>query len=182
MKESKVIKLFDVVGSPIAIGNEEGRDAFASLARIVDGHPEQDVFEISLEGMDATDASFPRESVVNLAKSSRGEKAFFLTGFKNKDLIDNWSYGAEAKEQPLMILDQGNRIWIGPEIKSATKDLLDFIYQQDSVTTAMIAESFDVSAQNASGKLKKLHNQGFIIGRKEVAESGGLEFIYRAIK
>ena len=81
-----------------------------------------------------------------------------------------------------MILDQGNRIWIGPEIKSATKDLLDFIYQQDSVTTAMIAESFDVSAQNASGKLKKLHNQGFIIGRKEVAESGGLEFIYRAIK
>lgn len=182
MKESKVIKLFDVVGSPIAIGNEEGRDAFASLSRIVDGHPEQDVFEISLEGMDATDASFPRESVVNLAKSLRGEKAFFLTGFKNKDLIDNWSYGAEAKEQPLMILDQGNRIWIGPEIKSATKDLLDFIYQQDSVTTAMIAESFDVSAQNASGKLKKLHNQGFIIGRKEVAESGGLEFIYRAIK
>ena len=182
MKESKVIKLCDVVGSSIAIGNEEGRDAFASLSRIVDGHPEQDVFEISLEGMDATDASFPRESVVNLAKSLRGEKAFFLTGFKNKDLIDNWSYGAEAKEQPLMILDQGNRIWIGPEIKSATKDLLDFIYQQDSVTTAMIAESFDVSAQNASGKLKKLHNQGFIIGRKEVAESGGLEFIYRAIK
>ena len=182
MKESKVIKLFDVVGSSIAIGNEEGRDAFASLSRIVDVHPEQDVFEISLEGMDATDASFPRESVVNLAKSLRGEKAFFLTGFKNKDLIDNWSYGAEAKEQPLMILGQGNRIWIGPEIKSATKDLLDFIFDKNSVTTSVVSEQFDISAQNASGKLKKLYNQGFILGRKEIADSGGLEFVYRAIK
>ncbi|MEH6472221.1 MAG: helix-turn-helix domain-containing protein [Halopseudomonas sp.] len=182
MNEPITIKLLDIVGDPIAIGNEEGREAFQSLSRTMDAHPEQIVFEISLDGMAATDASFPRESVVTLAKSLRGEKAFFLTGFKNKDLIDNWSYGAEAKEQPLMVLDQEKRLWIGPMVKSATKDLLDFIYDQDSVTTSMVAEHFDVSVQNASGKLKKLYNQGFIIGRKEIAESGGLEFIYRAIK
>lgn len=182
MNERIIIRLLEIVDSPIAIGNEEGREAFQALSRIIDENSEQSVFEISLDGIKATDASFPRESVVNLAKSLRGEKAFYLSGFRNKDLIDNWSYGAEAKEQPLMILSEGKRLWIGPEVKSATKDLLDFIYQQDSVTTAMIAESFDVSAQNASGKLKKLYNQGFIIGRKEVAESGGLEFIYRAIK
>lgn len=182
MRESKVIKLFDVVGSSIAIGNEEGREAFLSLSRIVDEHPDQDIFEISLEGMEATDASFPRESVVNLAKALRGEKAFFLTGFKNKDIIDNWSYGAEAKEQPLMILDQRKHFWIGPAIKSGTKDLLDFIFDKNYVTTSAVAEHLDVSAQNASGKLKKLYNQGFILGKKEVAESGGLEFVYRAIK
>lgn len=182
MNEHIIIKLFDVVGESIAIGNEEGREAFQALSRIVDKHPEQFVFEISLEGIKATDASFPRESVVNLAKSLRGEKAFFLSGFKSKDLIDNWSYGADAKEQPLMILNEGKRLWIGPEVKSATKDLLDFIYDQESVTTAKIAEHFDVSVQNASGKLKKLYNQGFVLGKKEVAESGGLEFIYRPIK
>lgn len=182
MNERTTIKLLDLVGTPIAIGNEEGREVFQLLSRIVDDHPDQAVFEISLDGMKATDASFPRESVVNLAKSLRGEKAFFLSGFKDKDLIDNWSYGAEAKEQPLMILSDDKRLWIGPAVKSATKDLLDFIYNQDSVTTAMVAEHFDVSVQNASGKLKKLYNQGFIIGKKEVAESGGLEFIYRPIK
>ena len=182
MNETILIKLLDVVGDPIAIGNEEGREAYQALLRIVDEHPEQTVFEVSLEGMAATDASFPRESVVTLAKSLRGEKAFFLTGFRSKDLIDNWSYGAEAKEQPLMVLDQDKRLWIGPAVKSATKELLDFIYDQDRVTTSIVAEHFDVSAQNASGKLKKLYNQGFILGRKEIAESGGLEFIYRSIK
>lgn len=182
MKERIIIKLLDVVGNPIAIGNEEGREAYQLLYRIVDDHPEQDVFEISLDGMTATDASFPRESVVNLAKSLRGEKAFFLSEFKNKDLIDNWSYGAEAKEQPLMILNGDKRLWIGPDIKTATKELLEFIYHQEFVTTAMVADHFDISAQNASGKLKKLFNQGFIIGGKEVAESGGLEFVYRPIK
>jgi len=182
MNKNIVIKLLDIVGEPFAFGNEEGRNTSQKISQIIDQHSEQIVFEISLDGMVATDASFPRESVISLAKSLRGEKAFYLSGFSNRDLIDNWSYGAMAKEQPLMILTEGERLWIGPEVKSATKDLLDFIYQQDSVTTAIIAERFDVSAQNASGKLKKLHNQGFIIGRKEVAESGGLEFIYRAIK
>lgn len=182
MKEHIIIKLLDVVGDPIAIGNEEGREANQALSRIVDNHPDQMVFEISLVGIEATDASFPRDSVVALAKSLRGEKYFFVSGFKNKDLIDNWSFGAEAKGQPLLVHDNDKRIWLGPAVKSATMDLLDFIYEQDSVTTAMVAQHFDVSAQNASGKLKKLYNQGFIYGEKEVAESGGLEFIYRAIK
>tara|TARA_B100000446_G_scaffold166387_1_gene169524 strand:+ start:627 stop:1175 length:549 start_codon:yes stop_codon:yes gene_type:complete len=182
MNERIVIKLLEVVGDPIAIGNEEGREAYKELSRIVDEHSDQVVFEISLDGMDATDASFPRDSVVALAKSLRGEKYFFVSGFKNKDLIDNWAFGAEAKEQPLIVHDGGKRIWLGPTVKSATKDLLDFIYDQDSVTTAKVAEHFDVSVQNASGKLKKLYNQGFILGKKEIAESGGLEFIYRPIK
>lgn len=181
MSEKVTIKLLDIVGESVAIGNDEGREAYQALSRIVDQYPDQVVFEISLDGMDATDASFPRESVVSLAKALRGEKAFFLSGFKNKDLIDNWSYGAEAKEQPLLILDSGQRLWIGPKIKSATRELLNYIYDSQSVTTSMVAHHFDVSVQNASGKLKKLYNQGFIIGSKEVAESGGHEFVYHPI-
>lgn len=182
MNQNVTIKLLEVVGDPVAIGNEEGREAYQALSRLVDAHIDQNVFEISLEGMDATDASFPRESVVSLAKSLRGEKAFFLSGFKNRDLIDNWSYGAEAKEQPLLILHEGKRLWIGPEVNSATLELLDYIYDRRVVTTSLVAEHLDISIQNASGKLKKLYNQGFILGKKEVASSGGYEFVYRAIK
>ncbi len=174
-------KLLDLVGDSVAIGNDEGREVYQKLSKLVDQHPNQTVFEISLEGMDATDASFPRESVVSLAKSLRGEKGFFLSGFKKQDIIDNWSYGAVAKDQPLMVINSGERTWIGPEVKSATLHLLEYIYDRKSVTTSMVAHDFDVSAQNASGKLKKLFNQGFILGSKEVAESGGHEFIYRAI-
>ena len=181
MNENVTIKLLDIVGDSIAIGNDEGREAYQVLSKTIDQYPNQAIFEISLEGMDATDASFPRESVVALAKSLRGEKAFFLSGFKNKDLIDNLSYGAEAKEQPLMIMHSGARLWIGPKVKSATLELLNYIYDKQSVTTSMVANQFDVSAQNASGKLKKLYNQGFIIGSKEIAESGGYEFVYRPI-
>jgi len=177
-----VIKLLDIVGDPFAFGNEEGRAAYLAISKLVDQHQNQIVFEVSLAGITATDASFPRESVVSLAKSLRTEKAFFLSNFINKDLIDNWSYGAIAKDQPLLVLNDGDRQWIGPEVKSATNELLNYIFDEDYVTTAMVGSRFDVSAQNASGKLKKLYNQGFIVGNKEVAESGGLEFIYRAIK
>lgn len=60
--------------------------------------------------------------------------------------------------------------------------MLDFIYEQPKVTTSLIANHFDVSIPNASMKLKKLFNQGYILGEKETASSGGHEFVYRPIK
>jgi len=39
-----------------------------------------------------------------------------------------------------------------------------------------------ISVQNASTRLKKLVSQGYILRSEEVAESGGIEFIYQAIK
>ena len=50
-----------------------------------------------------------------------------------------------------------------------------------TVTTSRIAIELDVSAQNASAKLKKLLSMGLILGSKQTAESGGMEFIYTAI-
>jgi len=184
MNKPITIKLIDVVdGDARPFGNEDGREAFQKLATKINDHPSQSIFEISLEGIKATDASFPRESVVSLAKMHRSEKGFYLTHFGNKDLIDNWMYGAEAKDQPLtIILDDGSHQWIGPEIKEATFSLLEFIYDQGVVTTSKVAEHFDISTQNASGKLKKLYNQGFILGSRQSAESGGHEFVYKAIK
>jgi predicted transcriptional regulator len=49
------------------------------------------------------------------------------------------------------------------------------------VTSSHVSKHFDISAQNASGRLKKLHATGLVLGQKEVAESGGLEFVYRSI-
>jgi predicted transcriptional regulator len=40
----------------------------------------------------------------------------------------------------------------------------------------------NLSVQNASSKLKKLVDDGYILRFEETAESGGIEFIYQAIE
>ncbi|EOG4087134.1 DNA-binding protein [Acinetobacter baumannii] len=182
MTKKNFIELRKLVNSSVAFGNQEGREVYQAISMYIDENPDYSIFEVSLRGIDATDASFPRESIVSIAKNFRGEKAFYLTNFKNKDLIDNWQYGAEAKEQPLLIHHEGKRIWIGPKITTSSQELLDYIYEQPKVTTSLIANHFDISIPNASMKLKKLFNQGYILGEKETASSGGHEFVYRAIK
>ena len=181
-QKSYLINLRDFTEDDHAFGNRQGRETYRKLLDVVDEQFSYIIFEISLEDMEATDASFPRESVVSLAKQYRGEKGFLLSGFKSRDLVDNWNYAAKAKEQPLIIWDGDEHEWIGPEINSSTKVLLDFIIREGTTTTSKVSETFEISVQNASSKLKKLYNQGFILGSKEIAQSGGIEFIYKAIK
>jgi len=176
-QKSLIIKLIDLVGNPFAFGNEMGRRVFGKLQQIVDNNPQENVFGISLEGIEATDASFPRESVISLAKLLREDKGFYLIQVMSKDLLDNWSYAAIAKDQPIFVYDNSYKI-IGPALTEGTKQLM----KNEFTTTSMVASEFDISTQNASGKLKKLYHQGLILGKKEVAESGGHEFVYVPIK
>lgn len=182
MNKNFIIKLYELVGDSTAFGNIEGREVYQKLQSELDAHPDLKIIGISLGGITRTDASFPRESVVSLAKSRRGEKGFYLQDFANRDLMDNWDYAAIAKEQPLIVLTESGYELLGKDISKGARELLDFVMKSGTVTTSEVAEAFTVSAQNASAKLKKLYTQGLILGSKEVAESGGLEFIYRAIK
>ena len=176
-----MIKLVDIVGEAFVFGNDAGRDAFRDISSIIDNNPSINSYEISLEGISATDASFPRESVVTLALLLRKEKGFYITNFKSQELIDNWSYAANAKDQPLLVVHENIQKWIGPKVNEATLSLLDYIYHRNKITASQISDEFNISIQNASAKLKKLFDKGYILGQKEVAESGGLEFVYRPI-
>jgi hypothetical protein len=170
-------------GNPIFIGNERGRSVFQELQKQIEAVPEIDVFGISLDGISATDASFPRESVVSLAKMLRGEKGFYLEGIENNDLLDNWDYAAKAKDQYIIVRQRGKKYRvIGPELHEPMKDLLDFVMEEGRVTTAKVAKRFDISVQNASARMKRLHLAGLVLGSKESAETGGLEYLFRAIQ
>lgn len=177
-----LIKLIDFTSDDHPFGNIEGKRVFSQLVDFIDNHPAHDIFGISLEGIEATDASFPRESVVSVAKQYRGEKGIFLEGFNSKDLVDNWNYAAQAKEQPLVIWDSEKAELIGPKVSTAAKSLIDYVLKNRTVTAANVAEALDITVPNASTKLKKLVSQGYILRREEVAGSGGIEFIYIAIK
>ena len=185
MKQKPImIKLLDFTeGKDHLFGNVQGREVFKKLLDFIDSHPTQKIFEVSLEGIKATDASFPRESVISLAKQLRGEKWFFITNFDTSDLIDNWDYAAKAKEQPIAIsTDSSKPSVIGPEQKSAAWELLNFLFKNDSATTALVAKDLNISVQNASTRLKKLVNEGLIYRSEEVAPSGGIEYLYNYVK
>lgn len=181
-QKKTVINLRDLVDNEFPFGNDQGRAVYQKLLSQLDKYSECKTIGISLKGIKRTDASFPRESVISLAKAVRGEKGIYLKDFDSKDLIDNWDYAAKAKDQPMIVIEDKDFNVIGPELSAGTKDLLSFIMRKDTVTTSMVAEKFDLSAQNASGKLKKLLSQGLVLGSKEVAESGGLEYVFIAIK
>jgi hypothetical protein len=182
MKQNKItIRLRGFTEGDHPHGNKQGREVFVKLSEYVDDHP-ADIYEISLEGIVATDGSFPRESVISLAKIHVGQKGFYISGRLSKDLCDNWHYAALAKQQPIILKESNGYKVLGPELTGAAKELLDFVMEEVEVTTAKVVEEFGGTAQNASGKLKRLLSSGLILGQKVVAETGGLEFAYRAIK
>ena len=142
-----MLKLVDLVGSPTAFGNTEGRQVFQKLLTELDSHPGERVAGISLEGIERTDASFPRESVVSLAKSRCGEKGFYLQDFDSKDLMDNWDYAAKAKGFTMIVITADSYELIGNEISAGLRELLDLVMNERTITTSRVAEALDVSAQ-----------------------------------
>jgi predicted DNA-binding transcriptional regulator len=181
-----MINLFEYTdGNDHPFGNVQGKKTFQALLEFVDRHPAQKVFEISLASITATDSSFPRESVISLAKYFRGERWFLLSGFNpaDPDLLDNWDYAAKAKEQNLVVVKAaGELAFIGPQLNESTKELVLLVFKHGSISTASVAKSLDISVQNASTRLKKLVSEGLIMRSEEIAASGGKEFIYKSLK
>lgn len=181
-QKSAVVKLRDFTKNAHPFGNGEGKEVFRKLLDFVEQSPGTEVFGISLDGIEATDASFPRESVISVAKQLRGEKGFYLADLSNRDLIDNWSYAARAKEQPLVIWNGGDFEIIGPELNKSTRDLIEYVLRKGSVLASQVASDLGLSVPNASTRLKNLVLQGYIRRTEDVADSGGIEYKYSAIK
>jgi hypothetical protein len=181
-QKTVVVRLRDFTKNAHPFGNSEGKEVFRKLLDFVEQRPDTDVFGISLDGIEATDASFPRESVISVAKQLRGEKGFYLVDLVNRDLIDNWSYAARAKEQPLVIWSNSEFEIVGPELNKSTRDLIQYVLSKGSVLASQVASDLGLSVPNASTRLKNLVSQGFIRRMEDAADSGGIEYRYSAIK
>lgn len=181
-QNSIIISLRDFTSDSHPFGNIEGKEVFRKLVSFVEAQPRYDIFGISLKGIEATDASFPRESVIAVAKQFRGQKGFFLTDITDRDLIDNWNYAAQAKEQPLVIWQDDHFEVIGPELNSSAKVLVEYVLANRSVLASQTAYDLNLSVQNASTRLKNLVAQGYIFRLEDVADTGGIEFKYQAIQ
>ncbi len=177
------IDLFDLTKTDFPHGNVTGKDVYRQLIDLIESAPAFRMVEVSLANIIATDASFPRESVIAAAKHFRSEKGIFLVGMKDRDMVDNWKYAASAKDQPLFVWhDSGAFEIIGPDITNSTAELLSYIVKNGQVSTSKVALDLGLSVQNASTRLKKLYTQGYILRSEVVAESGGVEYCYESIK
>jgi hypothetical protein len=181
-QKSATVRLRELTKNAHPFGNSEGKEVFRKLMDLVGQSPGTEVFGISLDGIEATDASFPRESVISVAKQLRGEKGFYLADLSNRDLIDNWSYAARAKEQPLVIWNNGDFEIIGADLNKSTRDLVEYVLSKGSVLASQVASDLKLSVPNASTRLKSLVSHGFIRRIEDVAETGGIEYRYSAIK
>lgn len=183
MKQKIVtLRLRDFTSDDHPYGNAEGKKVFASVLAAVDANPTAKIFRVSMDGIVATDASFPRESVVSVAKQLRGEKAFYLSEFSDRDLIDNWHYAAKAKEQPLAIWTGKKFDFIGPELTSSAQVLLEYVLANSNVLASKVASDLDLSVPNASTRLKNLVKDGYLLRSEDVAESGGIEYQYHLVE
>lgn len=177
------IRLRDYTPGPDAWGHEEGREVYLKLLRVVEANPGCQVFRISLDGIRRTDASFPRESVIELAKRLRGDKGLCIIDVMNQDVLDNWDMAALKKDQPLMIWEkEGGLRVIGPHPSRGTKDIFEYVLSVSRATAVSAASALNIKLTNASTKLKSLNEQGFLLRRDEAATSGGIEFVYFPIK
>lgn len=181
-QNSIVLKLRDFTDSDRPYGNSEGKDTFRRLSDFVEEQHGVRIVGVSFDGLKSNDASFARESVVSLAKQLRGERGFYLTGLRNRDLIDNWNYAARAKDQPLVIWDGEQFEIIGPEMNESTRTLVEHVLSKRAAFASEVAADLGLSVPNASTRLKNLVAQGYFLRLEEVSQSGGIEFKYQAIK
>ena len=176
------ITLRDYMPGPDGWGYMMGRQVHERLREVVEAHPEEIVFSLSLEGIEHTDASFPRESVIELARSCRGRRGFCLIDAFDPDLLDNWDAAALKREQPLTVWQGDNAHILGPQPGEGVREMLSYVLSVPSTITSEAAQSLHLKVPNASNKLKQLWQEGYILRRERTAASGGVEYEYYRIK
>ncbi len=176
------IKLRDYMPGPDGWGYTMGRLVHEKLLAVVEAHPEEMVFSLSLEGVEHTDASFPRGSVIELAKSYRSQRGFCLKDTADPDLLDNWDAAALKREQPLIVWQDDVAHILGPQPGEGLREMIGYVLSVPSTITSEAAQILHLKVPNASNKLKQLWQEGYILRRERTANSGGVEYEYYRIK
>lgn len=178
-----IINLHELTERSDVHGTNEGKVVYQKLSRIVTENISEETFNISLQNITASDASFFRESILSIAKQYLDEgKRFLLSGSISDDMRFNWNLAAEFKDQPIVLWTGDKFTFLGPKAGPGLSSVLDLVMKKGTITASDVATSLDISVPNASSKLKKLMTKGYISRFEQVAESGGLEFVYKSIK
>ena len=137
-----------------------------------------------MKGVQRLDISFAFSgTVVELAhRYRRASRASAWIDLSDADLIENLDAAAKRKIQPIVVWTGKSAEVIGAEPSEGTREALQFAMTRAQARAADFAARKGLSIANASMKFKQLWEQGFLLRRESVADSGGVEFIYRRIE
>ncbi len=172
----QLIKLIDVIGVDFILGSEQGNKVLDKLRSIL--WVKARVTEISMEGISGVDACFIRNSLASLTKMFIGRRGFYISHVENEDVLDNLIYGFHAKQVPLILKKADGSGEIYADLASGAKEVLTYAYVQADITTQKLTKHFNISAPNASAKLKKLYEAGYLLSEQQDAATGGIEYVY----
>ncbi len=176
------IRLRNFMDSSEGWGREQGRKVYPALLDLVETRPGAMIFKVSLEGVKRIDISFASETIVELARRYRGKKGFCFIDLVDPDMAENWDAAAARKAQPLVSWDHGKARTLGVSPSQGTLGAFEFALKRPRTRAAEFAAATkDMSIANASTKFKQLWEQGFLLRRDDVAESGGVEYSYYRI-
>ncbi|MCW5203750.1 hypothetical protein VU12_12540 [Desulfobulbus sp. US4] len=164
-------------------GREQGRTVYGKMIDFIEKNPGITAFQISFEGVRRMDFSFASESLVELARRYCGHKGFYLSEPIDADIVENVGAAAEKKKQPLIVWDKEEYRIIGMSPSRGAVNALNFALQRETTRAAeFIKENKEITIANASMKFKQLWQQGFLLRREDISESGGVEYVYYRIK
>ncbi len=180
-EKTNTLTLLDFTERSTPYGTAMGRDTHAKLLNHIDNLHGTSIIGISFAGMEAADGTFLRESLIYTIKRYSKEIFFFVFDIADEDMFSNIKSAAFSGNQRLTCwLDSGCHI-VGPEPSAANKALLELVVSHRATTTSKAAEELNISVQNASTRLKRLSEEGFLMRTEEAADTGGKEFIYQVI-
>jgi hypothetical protein len=163
-------------------GRDQGREVYHRMLRFVEDSPGTMIFKVSMKGVQRLDISFASETVVELARRYRGSKGFCLIDLTDRDLIENLDAAAEKKGQPIVIWHGRSADLVGRDPSEGTREAFEFaMARPQSRATEFVSARKGMSIANASMKFKQLWEQGFLLRRESVADSGGVEYVYQRI-
>ncbi|UXJ50306.1 hypothetical protein [Pseudomonas citronellolis] len=181
MNEKKCIldlRLFTDSANPY--GTSRGREAHAKLVDYIDSLHGVSIVGISLANIEGADISFFRECLIYTVKRYRNQIHFYVCDI-DEDLFSNLQGAANLGGQRLTCWMGSECRFVGPETSASNRALLEMVVNNREATTAAAAAALDISVQNASTRLKRLSEEGFLLRIEATAESGGKEFVYQVV-
>lgn len=178
-----VLALRDFMDRPDGWGRDQGRSVYQRLLRAVEESASTLIIRISMKGVQRVDMSFASETIVELARRYRGVKGMCLIDLTDNDMIENIDAAASKKSQPLLVWQGRFARVLGAQPTEGCREAFDFALERSQARAAEFAQAKkNISIANASMKFKQLWEQGFLLRRERVADSGGLEFVYQRIE
>ena len=179
--EAQLLPLVRFMDRPEGWGRHQGRRVYQRLLQFVEDNPGTMIFRISMAGVQRMDISFASEAIVELIIRFRRSKGFSIVDPSNEDLTENIDAACSKKNQPITVLANQDVKLIGPKPSEGTREALEFVMDSPCARASDLANERGISLNNASMKLKKLWDQGFVLRQEKTSDSGGVEFIYLRI-